>query len=203
MERWIILLKSHISFLMSRSSPLATSRCYTLFMKKKAFTLVELMIVIAIIGVLSTISVALYSNSVKKGRDAKRRTDLVIIKSALENYFQDTGSYPSTGGTWRGTCATYGSYATTGTNAYIPNLTPKYLAVLPSDPHPAAHPELNAGCNLSQSCYLYNSDGNGFKLLAHCDLEYAIPNASDPMYDIPRSTWAIMQCSGDQASCAL
>lgn len=170
-------------------------------MKLKGFTLAELLAIVTIIGLLAAAGVFLYINSAKKARDAQRRTDLIVIKSALETYFQDNAAYPSTGGNWWGNCTGYGSHPTSGASAYVPSLTPTYLAVLPTDPHPAAQPQLNAACSASQACYLYRSDGNGYKLLAHCDMEYSIPNSSDPMDDPSRPSWAIMLCS-DPTACA-
>ncbi|MCL5795363.1 MAG: type II secretion system protein GspG [Patescibacteria group bacterium] len=64
-------------------------------MKIKAFTLVELLVVIAIIGILSSVVVVNYSSSKAKARDAKRKTDLMTIQSALELYYADKKTYPS------------------------------------------------------------------------------------------------------------
>jgi len=63
---------------------------------KKGFTLMELLIVIAIIGILVSVSVASYSSAQKKGRDARRHTDLKALQNAWEQYYADNnGNYPS------------------------------------------------------------------------------------------------------------
>ncbi len=69
-----------------------------IYMKRKAgFTLMELLIVIAIIGILVSISVASYSSAQKKGRDARRHSDLKAIQTAWEQYYADnSASYPAT-----------------------------------------------------------------------------------------------------------
>lgn len=59
------------------------------------FTLIELMIVIAIISMVAALGVANYQTSLKKARDAHRKTDLQQIRSALEIYRADIGSYPT------------------------------------------------------------------------------------------------------------
>lgn len=63
---------------------------------KKAFTLMELIIVIAILGILASIISANFLNSLKKGRDAKRKGDLEQIQRALEIYYEDNKAYPVT-----------------------------------------------------------------------------------------------------------
>jgi len=63
-------------------------------MKKTGFTLIELLIVVTILGILSAFISGNFTNSLKKGADAKRKTDLEQIRQALELYYEDTGSYP-------------------------------------------------------------------------------------------------------------
>jgi len=62
-------------------------------MKKKGFTLIELLIVIAIIGLLSTLAMVSMSSARAKARDAKRLSDLSQIRSGMELYFNDHGTY--------------------------------------------------------------------------------------------------------------
>jgi len=58
------------------------------------FTLIELMIVIVILGVLASLITGQFITSLKKGRDAKRKSDLGHIKSALEMFYEDKRRYP-------------------------------------------------------------------------------------------------------------
>lgn len=63
---------------------------------KKGFTLLELLIVIAIIGILVSISVASFSLAQKQSRDQRRKTDVKAIQDAWEQYYADnSSSYPS------------------------------------------------------------------------------------------------------------
>lgn len=67
-------------------------------MRKKStitgFTLIELMVVITIIAILSTVGIVYYGNFLKNSRDAKRLSDLKFIQSALEDYHADNLAYP-------------------------------------------------------------------------------------------------------------
>ncbi len=71
---------------------------------KFGFTLVELLVIIAIMSVLSTIIYASFNTARAKSRDQKRVSDISLISLALEQYFNRYGQYPvstsslSTGG---------------------------------------------------------------------------------------------------------
>jgi prepilin-type N-terminal cleavage/methylation domain-containing protein len=63
---------------------------------KKAFTLVELLVVISIIGVLSSTVFATLSSAKGKARDARRMQDIVQISKALSAYASaNNGVFPS------------------------------------------------------------------------------------------------------------
>ncbi len=64
---------------------------------KKGFTLIELMVVIALIAILSSVLLVSLSSSRAKGRDAKRIADIDALKTALALYADSHSSrYPDT-----------------------------------------------------------------------------------------------------------
>ncbi len=62
---------------------------------KKGFTLIELMMVISIISLLSSVVSASVATSKKKANDAKTVVQAHQVQLALEEYNQDNGGYPS------------------------------------------------------------------------------------------------------------
>ncbi len=74
------------------------------------FTLIELVVVVAIIATIMSIVVALVGDAKAKARDTKRRTDLAQIQVALELYRNQNGSFYVTGGGAGGTGTGYLSY---------------------------------------------------------------------------------------------
>jgi prepilin-type N-terminal cleavage/methylation domain-containing protein len=64
--------------------------------KLKGFTLIELIVVIAVIGLLATIILGALSMAKKKGDDTSRVNALQEIRSALHLFNADKGYYPPT-----------------------------------------------------------------------------------------------------------
>ncbi len=65
------------------------------------FTLIELLIVIALIGIIGSIGFYGYQSSQQKARDAQRKSDLQMVKRALESAKNDclaSSYYPDAGG---------------------------------------------------------------------------------------------------------
>jgi len=61
---------------------------------REGFTLIELMVVIAIIAILSTVGFVSFTNAQIASRDARRKQDLRSLEVALELYYQQNRQYP-------------------------------------------------------------------------------------------------------------
>lgn len=102
-------------------------------LRKFGFTLVELLVVMAIIGILAALVVGNFRNTQIKGRDAQRKSDLKQLASAMELYFNDYGRYPpASAGNLLGCPAPTGS-CSWGSGNFTDGQT-IYMRTLPDDP---------------------------------------------------------------------
>lgn len=62
--------------------------------KQEGFTLIELLFVITIIGILATIAVPMYQNSIIRAKEATLKDDLYHMRDAIDKYYADNGGYP-------------------------------------------------------------------------------------------------------------
>jgi prepilin-type N-terminal cleavage/methylation domain-containing protein len=63
-------------------------------LSSRAFSLVELMVVISIIGIISAVSINSLSALQKNNRDAQRQADLRLIQGALQQFYANKNYYP-------------------------------------------------------------------------------------------------------------
>lgn len=83
---------------------------------KKGFTLVELLVVISIIGILTTLLMVNFVGTREKANDSKKVQDLNSVKNALRMYYNDNQTYPD--GTDCTTCLN-----TAVGSSYLPNIS--------------------------------------------------------------------------------
>jgi len=62
---------------------------------QKGWTLIELMIVISIITVLSTIALVGYGSAVTRSKEAVLKENLFRLREAIDQFHTDKGEYPS------------------------------------------------------------------------------------------------------------
>ena len=68
----------------------------------RGFTLIELMITVAVIGILAAIAYPSYQESIAKSKRADAQGALLSLASALERHFTETNSYCDAGSTDNG-----------------------------------------------------------------------------------------------------
>ena len=62
---------------------------------ESGFTLIELMIVVAIVGLLAGIAIPSYQNQIQKGKRSEGKAALMSGASKMERYYSDNNFYPS------------------------------------------------------------------------------------------------------------
>ncbi|RTL57710.1 MAG: type II secretion system protein [Rhodocyclaceae bacterium] len=68
----------------------------TMARKERGFTLVELLVVLAIIATLLSLAAPRYTGSVDKAKESVLRENLFTLRSTLDKFYGDKGTYPST-----------------------------------------------------------------------------------------------------------
>lgn len=85
-------------------------------MRKTAsgFTIIEILVVIAVIGILTTISVVSFGRYQSSSRDSQRASRATILVEALEKYYDKNGEYPN--------CNSIQASAATVTSTVLPGV---------------------------------------------------------------------------------
>lgn len=123
-------------------------------MMKKGFSFIEILVVVTIIGVLTSLAAITYGNFLKQSRDAKRKTDLTQIAAALEMYRSNNDQYYSA--SFNGDCA--------GVTTWLSS----YITTVPSDPKNSSGYYYN--CIISANDYTLGAylEGGGSGSCGNC-----------------------------------
>ena len=134
-----------------------------------AFTLIELLIVISIIGILATVTLASYNSAQEKARDGIRKSDLAQMKRALELSKADcqgSAYYPNLGG-----ASAVAAYTALGSYLSDPDL--KYISSTPTDPKNAAPQQYAYATSTVAGLFCPAADGTG-TLTVNGAVDYAL-----------------------------
>ena len=137
---------------------------YAIRNTSKAFTLIEMLIVVAIIGILASAIMVGLGPAQQKGRDARRMSDLNGAQNALELYFTQNSQYPLS----ENTPITFSSLETSGgsSNIFSSVGVKNFVTSGPSGDD-----------------YCYESSGNGSNYVIGARLE--IPPTTDTSHACP------------------
>lgn len=182
------------------------------YKESKGFTIFELIITIAIIGIVTSIIFSSLGTSKQKTRNNVRIGELDTLRAALTLYYDLNKTYPKTcraldfypgftdrkycpesnvlrgRNSWVGLCAYYnynrvypedsGAVSQSGSTGWIAGLAPEYVTELPKEKY----------FTDGTICYLYSSDGEDYKVLAHKMVEGGTVPSNHAFYD--PSGWA-------------
>ena len=156
---------------------------------RKGFTLIEILIVVAIIAILASVVLVGLGPTQQSGRDARRLSDLHEVQNALELYYNKCGYYP---GTYTGAapCAAFAAANgyNQGATKVVTVLTTSGIGVstVPDDPTGGKH-------------YLYAANAGGASYILATTLE----NANNPIFTSYTAPATAGYTNGDTiASCA-
>jgi prepilin-type N-terminal cleavage/methylation domain-containing protein len=157
------------------------------FKHHRGFTIIEILVVISIIGLLSTLAIVALRDAQERGRDTRRKADLEQTKKAMIFYANDHGGvlpttdfgWNNTGGGWATNnnngswCYSYGTLENflDGTDPDIPAPANLYIK-MPHDPKCGGC----GGCGSNPGGYMYYFQNTSCGVLfAHLDN----PSAAD------------------------
>lgn len=62
---------------------------------QRGFTLVEVMVVIAILAIIAAIAIPIYSHYIKDAKIGRAESNLVLLSTLMERYYQNNNTYPA------------------------------------------------------------------------------------------------------------
>ena len=128
-----------------KANPTTTAK---ILKKLLGFTLVELLVAIAIIALIISLSVISFGSVRQQGRNTQRITDIKLIQVALQNYYHDEGRYPTT--------------LISGQPLVGSTSSTTYMAIIPIGPTPADG-------NCTSTNYIYTANDNNYSYsLSYC-----------------------------------
>lgn len=150
---------------------------------KSGFTLIEVLVVIAIIGILSAILYANFGNARVDARNKTLKSEIKEVQLALEVYKSQNGYYPKAAGT---------DHASNYNNELKTALVPEFIAEMPVNADSS-----NSNCSLK---YVTDVNGTYFKLTA-ARCHGGAANAADGVQQNDEFARCPSSCSASPTKC--
>ena len=112
-------MKNFLQKITARFKNLMNRRFKHTLEEQDGFTLIELMVVVAMIGILSTSAMVVYTTSLSKARDGGRLADISEISTVFNRFYIDTTQFPKL-------------------KAEIDSVNGEYINILPTDSRTAS-----------------------------------------------------------------
>jgi type II secretion system protein G len=174
---------------------------------RRAFTLIELLIVVAIIAILAAIAIPNFLEAQIRAKRSRALADMRTLATALESYAVDYGEYPGSVelNEWLTFNGTPGANATPRLNALIPLTSPSsYITSIPQDPFNRVSPAAYTSEPDHQRVYVYYGPDFIFGIddvdtsATSATLYREFPNVVTDSGDIRRPLWTLHSFASDQ-----
>jgi general secretion pathway protein G len=126
-----------------------------------AFTLIEVMIVIVILGLLAGIAAYSIPQYLDRAKRQKARTDISVFVGALDAYYGERGQYP-------------------GNQEGLRALAPGYIKALPNDPWGRPYQYVQPGKSGAYDIVSYGADGREGGTGADADITNSDKDVAPP-----------------------
>ncbi len=143
---------------------------------RKGFTVVEILVALAIIGLIGTFAAIAVSSARSKERDATRLSHVRQVQSALEDFFVDNNAYPAGTGLALG----FSAAGCLNTDGFTPSCeasaTNVILRAVPATV--ASGLKGQSACGGAGNAYCYNQISSGQTYSIQFELENDVPLAN-------------------------
>ena len=120
------------------------------------FTLIELMIVVAILGILAAVAIPKFAGLINKSREAQAKYGLGSVRSSLSLYYADNQFFPTVGG-----------FSSAVLGRYIDKIPP--VLIPPPGDHPRSETVVDyLGTINDTGIWLYDITGTTGRILIDC-----------------------------------
>lgn len=134
--------------------------------KQRGFTIMELIVVIAVTGILASVVIANVGEGRKKARDAQRINDIEQIRLALRLYKEENGSYPN-----------FDNGVEIGIGGAIDAMLAPHMSGVPKDPLTDSNVDYNYYYDSDITCN-FDGGGNTDHVIIYATAMEMTPNAN-------------------------